>query len=87
MSSYRPTEEYEVKQDQACTCREHQDGAPTTIRGLTFTLFSNAPDAFSSWWRWRCSCGSAGQWQGQSPSVSYHQWLKHLGSRKHGLPV
>lgn len=76
------TEEYPVKRKQACTvCRDHQDSAPTTVRGYVFSLFSNAPDAFCSWWRWRCSCGAAGQWEGQSPAVAYHQWLKHVERR------
>lgn len=75
------TQERLVKQRVACSCREHESEAPTTVRGVSFGLFANHEHAFMPWWRWRCSCGSAGQWQCQSQAVSYHQWLKHVERR------
>jgi hypothetical protein len=61
------------KEQPACSCIMHKR-AETKYPGHTFLIDTR----MDGWWRWECSCGRKGRWQGQSPSVSYHQWEDHL---------
>lgn len=64
-----------------CSCHEHRDGASDRFGDHRYTLEEEPwPEVGSHRWRWMCSCSSAGgKWQGQSPSVSYHGWMRHIG--------
>lgn len=64
---------------RACT---HCDGigGPVVIDGIehVFDRESNSPTLRSATlWRWLCSCGATGHWQGER-TYPYHSWLKHL---------
>ena len=79
------------KKPFTCQCSDHKNTDPLfTIGDHTLTIERSLDS--SSWfyeadsmeqWRWRCSCGSKGRWQGQSDNVAYHAWENHL--RKIGL--
>ena len=57
-----------------CSCHEHRLGALTQIKSHYYDLLEDEQGC----WRWYCrGCERAGICQVQSPSVSYHQWLKH----------
>lgn len=67
MSTEKPVE-------PPCSCHEHRESAPVVLKGHSFDRVARADD----YWSWVCSCGAFGRWQGQSPSVSYHSWLRHI---------
>lgn len=65
--------------NQPCSCHEHIDSCPTNIGSHYFTRIER-PDGY---WAWVCRpCKAHGQYQGQSPSVSYHGWLRHIERSK-----
>lgn len=68
-----------MKQDRPCSCTEHIIQAPTELGHGHVYHCQQRPDC---WWIWVCECGASGRWQGQSPSVSYHQWLRHAERRE-----
>lgn len=64
---------------KVCDCAEHINATPLTqIPGHEFHRQEDMAGNGEGHWRWRCRCGGHGQWQGQSPSVVYHQWLRHI---------
>lgn len=69
--------------ERACTHCEGENGelgdVPTIYIGRKRHVFNREDDNYDGkGWRWLCSCGSKGHWQGQSPNVAYHSWLQHV---------
>jgi hypothetical protein len=58
-------------------CASHTPVAPTEVDGHAYSLDEDHED--DRGWRWLCSCGSRGRFTMQSPNVSYHGWLRHVG--------
>lgn len=83
-----PRKRKPLKPVPPCSCHEHttDENTPTVIGRHTYWCYTDD----RGWWRWECrGCNSKGQFQGQSPSCSYHSWLKHVErqQKKDALPV
>ena len=78
------------RQRLLCDCPDHLLGAPWTIDGHRFERETKeTPDdqGLHTLWRWTCGCSQVktGRWQGESPGVSYHDWLLHCSRSRQGL--
>lgn len=56
------------------------------VEGHTCTVLTDDRGDFCTRWKWTCSCGGRGRWQGQSSHVSVFQWFKHAW-RAQGLTL